>query len=117
MSVASSSAEAVSAKSQTAGLQEAKNAVLVQSGSVPAETPVVRGYDFNEGLNYDKLLQSMFVTGYQATHLGRAINIVNDMIRWKLSDDPMTQEEIDDEVGNIPDCMTIAIARLDCMLC
>jgi len=75
----------------------AKDAVLVESKEVPDDVPVVRGYDFNQGIDYDRLLQSFAVTGYQATHFGRAVEIVNAMLKWRLSDRPQTQEELEDE--------------------
>ena len=39
----------------------------------------VRGYDFNSGVDYEKLLDSYLTTGAQATNLGRAIEIVKKM--------------------------------------
>lgn len=41
---------------------------------------VVKGYDFDEGIDYDKLLKSFSSTGFQASHLSKAIEIVNKMI-------------------------------------
>jgi len=66
-------------------------------------TPIVRGYDFNDPMDYDKLMQTFFYTGYQANHLGKAMNIVDEMIRWRLSDVPMTAEEIEDEKNLAPE--------------
>lgn len=40
----------------------------------------VKGYDLNEGVNYDKILSTFIHTGFQATNLGRAINEVNRMV-------------------------------------
>ncbi|KAG2382033.1 hypothetical protein C9374_005825 [Naegleria lovaniensis] len=60
----------------------------------------VRGYDFNNDLkdvskpiNYDGLFESFYTTGFQAHNFGQAVNIVNDMLHWRLSDEPMTQDE------------------------
>ena len=39
----------------------------------------VKGYDFNKGLDYSKLLDSYMSTGAQATNLGRAIEIIKEM--------------------------------------
>jgi deoxyhypusine synthase len=39
----------------------------------------VKGYDFNEGLDYDKLLDTLSTTGFQATNLGKAIKIIKKM--------------------------------------
>ena len=44
-------------------LQGAAAAVLQRSDALPAETPQIRGYDFNEGVDYNKLLEAMLTTG------------------------------------------------------
>ncbi len=41
----------------------------------------IRGYNFNEGVDYEKLLESFASTGYQASNFYRAIEIVNKMIK------------------------------------
>ena len=43
--------------------------------------PVVKGYDFNQGVNYSDIIKSFSTTGFQATHLSKAISIVNSMIK------------------------------------
>ena len=40
----------------------------------------VDGYDFNDGINYDKLLDSYATTGFQATNFGAAITQINKMV-------------------------------------
>jgi deoxyhypusine synthase len=45
----------------------------------------VKGYDFNNGVNYDKILESYLSTGFQATHLAKAIDIINKMIEEKTT--------------------------------
>ncbi|MCH7568335.1 MAG: deoxyhypusine synthase [Nanoarchaeota archaeon] len=45
--------------------------------------PAIEGYDFNNGVNYDKIIKSFYTTGFQATHLSKAIGIVNEMINNK----------------------------------
>jgi deoxyhypusine synthase len=39
----------------------------------------IKGYDFNKGINYEKLLDSFSSTGFQATNLAKAIEIVKKM--------------------------------------
>src|SRR3989344_5865845 len=39
----------------------------------------IKGYDFNEGVDYNKIVKSFSSTGYQATQLSKAIEIVNKM--------------------------------------
>lgn len=48
--------------------------------SEEVEGIVIKGYDFDEGVDYDKIIDSYKTTGFQASHLGKAINIVNKMI-------------------------------------
>lgn len=43
----------------------------------------VKGYDFNKGVDYSAIIKSYSSTGFQATHLSRAISVVNEMIADK----------------------------------
>ncbi len=45
-------------------------------------TPI-QGYDFNQGVNYEKLLESFASMGYQATHFSKAKEIIQKMINDK----------------------------------
>ena len=40
----------------------------------------IKGYDFNKGVNYEKIIKSLGSTGFQATNLSQAIEITNKMI-------------------------------------
>ena len=40
----------------------------------------VEGYDFNQGVDYEKLLGSFLNTGFQATNVGLAIEEMNAMV-------------------------------------
>ena len=53
----------------------------------------VKGYDFNQGVNYSKILESFAQTGFQATNLARAIEEINKMLHWRLSDEPVQAED------------------------
>eukprot|EP00887_Chlorella_sp_A99_P001468 scaffold8.g1468.t1 len=75
--------------------EAAAQAVLVQSEDLAASgTPVVRGHDFDAGCDLDGLLGSMLHTGLQATALGQAIAEVNRMLRWRLSDEPLAEDDV-----------------------
>ena len=63
--------------------------------SQPIDSPGVKGYDFNQGVDYSAILKNFATTGLQATQLSRAIDIVNEMISWRLSQEPIN--EYDDE--------------------
>jgi len=71
-------------------------AVLVQSQTGPLDAPVVRGYDFSAGIDYPALLKSFFTTGYQATSFGQAINEIERMLKWRLSDQAPVPEDGED---------------------
>jgi len=53
----------------------------------------VEGYDFNKGLDYNAVFATLKSTGFQATSLGQAIDEVNNMIKWRLSDEPIGEDE------------------------
>lgn len=59
----------------------AKDAVLVKSEKLPDVTPIVKGYEWNNGIDYDQILGSYIHSGFQATNLGKAIDEVNKMVR------------------------------------
>jgi len=67
------------------------DSVFVQSEAVQSQ--VVQGYDFNNGVDYDALLDSFVTTGFQAMNLGRAIEEVRAMLKWSLADEPIPEDE------------------------
>ena len=75
--------------------QRVKQSVFVKSDPYDSKEKV-EGYDFNKGLNYHDLFMSYKSIGFQAHYLGEAIDIVNDMINWKLSDETPKPEDPDE---------------------
>ncbi|ELU10093.1 hypothetical protein CAPTEDRAFT_1610 [Capitella teleta] len=71
----------------------AQQAVLVPSGKLPVDPIEVKGYDFNDGVDYHKLLQSYATTGFQATNFGRAVEEINRMIAKKQEPYPLSEGE------------------------
>ncbi|KAG8762935.1 Deoxyhypusine synthase [Ceratobasidium sp. 423] len=71
-------------------------AVLVQSHPVPDDAVPIRGPNFDQPLDLNTLLGGYERIGFQATSLGRAIDIVNKMRTWRLSDEPLTEDESPD---------------------
>ncbi|CAG7891256.1 unnamed protein product [Brassica rapa] len=71
--------------------------VFKESESLEGKCDKIEGYDFNQGVNYPKsisnLLRSMLTTGFQASNLGEAIDIVNQMIDWRLANEATVAEE------------------------
>ena len=72
----------------------AKLKEAIMKGSVSKlQQEVVKGYDFNEGLDYSKLFASYKTCGIQATNMAYAMEQINQMIKWRLSDEPISAEE------------------------
>lgn len=70
-------------------------AVLGESETLPASTPQCIGHNFNSDTTLDSLMASMMTTGFQATQLGLAMEQIQQMRQWRLSDTPW--REGDDE--------------------
>ncbi|RKP08206.1 DHS-like NAD/FAD-binding domain-containing protein [Thamnocephalis sphaerospora] len=84
----------------------ADHQLCVRCTGIPFETKPVRGYDFNEGINWEKIVDSYLTSGFQATAVGRAIDEINRM--WRLSDEPIDpnnpNEILDPEVRRNTKC-------------
>ncbi|CAG8755277.1 12558_t:CDS:2, partial [Acaulospora morrowiae] len=74
----------------------AAQAVLVHSTPMPEDSVTVIGPDFNQKLSIPNLISSYDRIGYQATNVGRAIRVINQMRKWRLSDDPILPDESDE---------------------
>lgn len=59
---------------------------------VKLQRAVVKGYDMNAGVDYNKMFATMPNTGFQSTNLGIAIDRINEMIKWRLSDEKITKK-------------------------
>jgi len=57
---------------------------IVQDAVLVASTPMtgdkIKGYDFNEGIDFSALLASYKFTGFQASNLALAIEEINRMV-------------------------------------
>uniref|UniRef100_A0A3Q3INN3 deoxyhypusine synthase n=1 Tax=Monopterus albus TaxID=43700 RepID=A0A3Q3INN3_MONAL len=69
----------------------AAQSVLQPSCELPEDTPKVRGYDFNQGVDLPAVLKSYFNTGFQATSFAMAIQEINHMIEKRL--EPVEEHE------------------------
>lgn len=58
----------------------ASQAVLAVSSKIADDTPIVSGYDFNNGIKYDDILKSYITSGFQATNFGKAVQEINKMV-------------------------------------
>ncbi|KAJ3185898.1 hypothetical protein HK101_009754 [Irineochytrium annulatum] len=81
----------------------ARTAVFVASEPLPSSFNEVRGYDFNAGVNYPAIFAAMSATGFQATAFGQAVDEINRMITWRLSDEPISQADIEDSNPDVRD--------------
>jgi deoxyhypusine synthase len=76
----------------------AEGLVMIGSETMPAGTPVVRGPDFNDpatATSLDALLGSFATMGFQASALAAAVDEVNALLNWRLSDEPVKPTDDD----------------------
>lgn len=76
--------------SASADQVKAAAAVLVQSDPMPYDAVKVTGTEFNKlgeavkkrghGITVEELLESMYTTGFQASALGKAVEIIEQMV-------------------------------------
>lgn len=66
---------------ETKHLEKVKEAVLLPSEKTEDTNPVVKGYDFNNGVNWEELLGTYQNIGFQATNFGRAVEEINKMVK------------------------------------
>ncbi|BAU02971.1 hypothetical protein VIGAN_11257000 [Vigna angularis var. angularis] len=78
-------------------LTSVHSTVFKESESLDGKCAKIEGYDFNRGINYPLLLRSMATTGFQASNLGDAIQVVNQMLDWRLVDEAVTEDCSDHE--------------------
>lgn len=76
-------------------VMQPSNAVATAKRTEENNANVIRGYDLNMGLDYEKLLHSYLNTGFQATNFGKAVNEINRMIECKLSEMPEDKRDSD----------------------
>ena len=81
------------------------SAVLGESATMPKDTPICKGYDFSnpytstngaesrEEETLSGILKAMKTTGFQATNLALAIEQIQEMRQWRLSDVPIQPNE------------------------
>ncbi|KAJ6346855.1 hypothetical protein OIU76_003523 [Salix suchowensis] len=78
-------------------LSSVHSTVFKESETLDGKCIKIEGYDFNQGVNYSELLKSMLSTGFQASNLGDAIQVVNNMLGWRLADEEITVDCSDEE--------------------
>ncbi|CAN6456995.1 unnamed protein product [Victoria cruziana] len=83
--------------SEKSMVESVHSIVFKESECLEGKCEKIAGYDFNNGVDYGMILRSMRVTGFQASNLGDAIDVVNRMLDWRLSDEPITEDCNDEE--------------------
>ena len=78
---------------------KAKTSVFQKSSPIDSSIKI-SGYDFTKGINYSEIFSSYKTMGFQASNLSKAIEIINNMIKYRLIDDPISLEE-DEDYKNI----------------
>lgn len=73
----------MAAKKNSNTEKSARENVLFDSDEVKGIS--IKGYDFDSGVDYDKLIDSFTSTGFQATHFAKAISIIDKMIKEKAT--------------------------------
>lgn len=85
----------------------AVSAVFAPSQELPAETPTVCGYDWVNGIDYNKILESYARSGFQATNFGKAVTEINKMLKCRsvpLSDENRDPYEEDIFIKKTTNC-------------
>eukprot|EP00928_Gymnodinium_smaydae_P054545 TRINITY_DN38298_c0_g1_i1.p1 TRINITY_DN38298_c0_g1~~TRINITY_DN38298_c0_g1_i1.p1 ORF type:complete len:386 (-),score=101.10 TRINITY_DN38298_c0_g1_i1:124-1281(-) len=54
---------------------------------------IVQGYDFNQGVDYEKLLNAYLTSGFQAQNYGLAVKEIQRMLDWSLAKEPTADDE------------------------
>lgn len=64
----------------------ARDAVMKQSEPMGEDSRTVEGYDFNKGNDVATMIRDFYPRmGFQASHMGEAISIINEMVRTLFS--------------------------------
>lgn len=75
-------------------MEKARESVLKKSDNHECKE-IIQGYDFNQGVDYSKIFSNYKYMGFQASAMGKSMDIINEMIKWKLSDEPIEADEAD----------------------
>lgn len=71
--------------------ETATDAVMVKSEPIPEGTPIVKGVEFNDNPDLAGVLKGLRWSGFQASHLGKAVDQINEMISWRPTEEDMTK--------------------------
>ncbi|KAI0959625.1 hypothetical protein AcW1_004403 [Taiwanofungus camphoratus] len=74
----------------------ASAAVLKPSEPMPEFAIAVEGPNFDKPISLQQLLENYQRIGFQASSLAKAIDIVNKMRQWRLSDEAIAEDELEE---------------------
>ncbi|CAO1613487.1 unnamed protein product [Parajaminaea phylloscopi] len=89
-----------SANGQAAAPAEAQASLFVSSTAIPDHFEPVRGPDFEEEQSIESLLAAFAHVGFQASGMHRAVEIIEKMRKWRLSDEPVDPQRDDEEMSD-----------------
>lgn len=75
------------------GDEPVADAVMVKSVEMPKDSIKIEGYDFNQGVDHNALLDSFLKSGFQASNFAMAVQEVNKMRAWSLADEPVAADD------------------------
>lgn len=58
---------------------------VLRESDEPKDAVSIQGYDFNDGIDFDKVIDSFATTGFQASNLAEAIRIIKEMKKEKCT--------------------------------
>lgn len=81
---------------------------------IAEDTPRVRGYDFNNGVDYQALVKSFYNTGLQATNVALAVQQINKMIERR--NQPVEIEEGEEDNTSEIECLSNCSCLSNCTI-
>ena len=71
-------------------IETTTDGVIIPTNEIP-DTPTIEGFHFEHGkpVDWNRLVAAYATTGFQASNLGAAIEQINRMRKWRLSDEPI----------------------------
>lgn len=72
---------------------DAHDFIFGSSSKMPENALKIRGFEFKKNWKYSELMASYKTTGYQASNLHRSMEIINEMLDWRLSDEEIATDE------------------------
>ncbi|CAO1617310.1 unnamed protein product [Sympodiomycopsis kandeliae] len=72
---------------------EATASLFVESAPIPSDFQPVRGPNFEQVQDVTNLINSFATVGFQATGVHKAVQIIEKMRKWKLSDEPISPDD------------------------